>query len=473
MNKFEGKDIYKQYLEEGVNNLNTRELLELMDILYSLKKFHELIDVAEYTISLTDMGINNDFLDEDLEEWLNNNFEEEEIDEYELDFPEENIVNAEELEDELEEEDTEEEERKADNIDSLKEYLIKLIIECALKIGDYDKVYPVINKLMESFDIREADLYYDVALIGMNAKDYLFSIKYLKHIINDPIHKIAAINNLAICYEALGENRKGIKLLQDHLDEDPYDNISWINLGTLLAKNEEFDEALKAFDISFAIDDTNLSCLKNIAKIYKFKNNFNKALKYLDDAEKLDPNDYEILIIKAECYMLMNKPKKAIKLFKTVLEEFYDRAEIHHSLSVAYILDGQVEKGYRSAIKAWELAPDNHFFKSFVAKILGEDKGLRTQADKLYRELLRDSKDPNIHMIAAQYYLNNNNPNKALQIALKVKENYQDVKHLHIFLARCYAILGKFDDAQIEFEQEPDEIAKQEFYNILNNAKSN
>ena len=470
MNDLNQNEIYKKYLDSGINNFSTKELLDLSDILYGLGLYHELIDVAEYTVSLIDMGISNDFIEEDLNDWINESYDDE-IDDFEEEIPEENIDNEGVAGNDDEE--LEEEERKSDNIDALREYLLKIIIECALKEGNYDKVYATIDKFLETTDIREADLYNDVALIGMGIGDHLFAIKYLKIIQNDQIHKVAAVNNLAICYEALGEAEKGIKLLQDHLDEDPYDNITWINLGNLLARCDNLDEALKAFDISFAIDDTNMACLKNIARVYKVKGNLNKAIKYLDDAEKLDPNDYEVLIIKAECYLLMNKPKKAVKLFKTVVEEFPDRAEIHHSLSVAYILDGQVEKGYRAALKSWELDPDNHFFKSFVAKILGEDKGLRAQADKLYRELLRDSKDPNIHMITAQYYLNANNPNKALQIALKVQEKDPNVHHLNIFISRCYTVLGDYDAAQKAFDMETDERAKEEFYNTLNNAKSN
>ena len=471
------KDVYKKYLKDGVNSLSTKELLELLEILYALGKNYEVIEVAEYTLSLIDMGMSNDFIDEELNEWLNKGFG---VEDYDDRFPEEDFDVVEYTNEEENAEETNEEEpvefdevNDADRVETLREFLLKFIIVAALREGDYDRVYPVINQLLENSDIREADLYNDVALIGMSVGDYMFAIKYLREIKNDPIHKVAAINNLAICHEAMGELDKGIKLLQDYLDEDPYDNISWINLGNLLARNDDFDEALKAFDFAFAIDDTNMACLKNIAKVYKVKGNLNKALKYLDDAEKLDPNDYEVLIIKAECYLLMNKPKKASTLLKKVIEEFPDRAEIYHSLAVAYILDNQVEKAYRAAIKSWELAPDNQFFKSFVAKILGEDKGLRAQADKLNREILRDSDDPQIHMIVAQYYLNANNPNKALQIALKVNDKNADVRHLHIFMSRCYAVLGNFDEAQREYELEPDEIAKQEFYNTLNNAKSN
>ena len=326
MNELIRNDLYKRYLEEGVNNLNTKELLDLTDILLNMGKYHEVIDVAEYTISLIDMGISNDFIDGEFTDWLNEMKDaEDEMDDFEED-------SAQNIDDEGEEN---EEDRRDDNIESLREYLLKLIIESALREGNYDKVYSTIDKFLETSDIREADLYNDVALIGMNVDDYMFAIKYLKMIVNDNIHKVAAINNLAICYEGLGEIEKGKKLLQDYLDEDPYDNITWINLGNLLARSNELDEALKAFDIAFAIDDTNMACLKNIARVYKVKGNFNKAIKYLDDAEKLDPNDYEVLIIKAECYLIMNKPKKAIKLFNTVLDEFPDRAEIYHSLSVA------------------------------------------------------------------------------------------------------------------------------------------
>lgn len=467
MSNFNQQDIYQRYLDEGINNFSTKELLDLTDILYGLGKYHEIIDVAEYTISLIDMGISNNFIDDGLDEWYNE-LPEDDAEGY-------NIEQTEEYKEEKEEEDIEDgdEERSDDKIDSLREYLMKLIIECALRVGDYDKVYPTIDHILATTDIREADLYNDVSLIAMTANDYLFAIKYLKKILNDSIHRVAAINNIALCYESMGEAEKGIKMLQEHLDEDPYDNITWINLGNLMARSNDLDEAIKAFDIAFAIDDTNLACLKNLARVYKVKGNLNKAIKYLDDAEKLDPNDYEVLIIKAECYLLMNKPKKAINLFKTVLVEFPDRAEIYHSLAVAYILDDQAEKGYRAAVKSWELDPENHFYKSFVAKILGEDKGLRAQADKLNRELLRDSKDPNIHMIVAQYYLNANNPNKALKIALEVEKDCPDMHHVNIFISRCYTVLGDFDAAQKAFDKEPDELAKQEFYNTLNNAKSN
>jgi tetratricopeptide (TPR) repeat protein len=467
MSNFNQQDIYQRYLDDGINNFSTKELLDLTDILYGLGKYHEIIDVAEYTISLIDMGISNNFIDDGLDEWYNE-LPEDDAEGYNIEQPEE-------YKEEKEEEDIEDgdEERSDDKIDSLREYLMKLIIECALRVGDYDKVYPTIDHILATTDIREADLYNDVSLIAMTANDYLFAIKYLKKILNDSIHRVAAINNIALCYESMGEAEKGIKMLQEHLDEDPYDNITWINLGNLMARSNDLDEAIKAFDIAFAIDDTNLACLKNIARVYKVKGNLNKAIKYLDDAEKLDPNDYEVLIIKAECYLLMNKPKKAINLFKTVLVEFPDRAEIYHSLAVAYILDDQAEKGYRAAVKSWELDPENHFYKSFVAKILGEDKGLRAQADKLNRELLRDSKDPNIHMIVAQYYLNANNPNKALKIALEVEKDCPDMHHVNIFISRCYTVLGDFDAAQKAFDKEPDELAKQEFYNTLNNAKSN
>ena len=467
MSNFNQQDIYQRYLDDGINNFSTKELLDLTDILYGLGKYHEIIDVAEYTISLIDMGISNNFIDDGLDEWYNE-LPEDDAEGYNIEQPEE-------YKEEKEEEDIEDgdEERSDDKIDSLREYLMKLIIECALRVGDYDKVYPTIDHILATTDIREADLYNDVSLIAMTANDYLFAIKYLKKILNDSIHRVAAINNIALCYESMGEAEKGIKMLQEHLDEDPYDNITWINFGNLMARSNDLDEAIKAFDIAFAIDDTNLACLKNIARVYKVKGNLNKAIKYLDDAEKLDPNDYEVLIIQAECYLLMNKPKKAINLFKTVLVEFPDRAEIYHSLAVAYILDDQAEKGYRAAVKSWELDPENHFYKSFVAKILGEDKGLRAQADKLNRELLRDSKDPNIHMIVAQYYLNANNPNKALKIALEVEKDCPDMHHVNIFISRCYTVLGDFDAAQKAFDKEPDELAKQEFYNTLNNAKSN
>ena len=75
MNELNRSEVYNRYLEEGVNNLNTTELLIVIDMLYGVGNFHDLIEVAEYTISLIEMGISNDFTDEDFTDWLNNGFE--------------------------------------------------------------------------------------------------------------------------------------------------------------------------------------------------------------------------------------------------------------------------------------------------------------------------------------------------------------------------------------------------------------
>ena len=81
INELTEKEIYKRYLKDGVNNLSTKELLELLDVLYALGNNYETIEVAEYTLSLIDMGISNDFIDEELNEWLDNSFTPEEYDE--------------------------------------------------------------------------------------------------------------------------------------------------------------------------------------------------------------------------------------------------------------------------------------------------------------------------------------------------------------------------------------------------------
>ena len=41
------KDVYKKYLKDGVNSLSTKELLELLEILYALGKNYEVIEVAD------------------------------------------------------------------------------------------------------------------------------------------------------------------------------------------------------------------------------------------------------------------------------------------------------------------------------------------------------------------------------------------------------------------------------------------
>ena len=131
INELTENEVYKRYLSDGVNNLSTKELLELIDILYALGKNCEVIDVAEYTLSLIDMGIDNDFIDEELNEWLDNSFEKEEYDDAipyddifpgeELDYIEEQYNNKEKTQEDNEEGEEEEEDNASDNIETLRE----------------------------------------------------------------------------------------------------------------------------------------------------------------------------------------------------------------------------------------------------------------------------------------------------------------------------------------------------------------
>ena len=160
MKDYNNNDIYKRYIKEGTNNFNTKELLELTDILYHLNKYHELIDVAEYTISLIDMGIGNDLIDEELNEWFNNYIDDvEDIEEYNLEFPEDKAIDEKfekEFDEEFEDTEDTDDDRNDDNISSVREYLLKLIIECCLFEKNYDKVYSLINTILDSTDIRSA-----------------------------------------------------------------------------------------------------------------------------------------------------------------------------------------------------------------------------------------------------------------------------------------------------------------------------
>lgn len=444
MNSKKYENIYVKYLNDGVTCLNIEDLYFLNKYLTNNNHLTEAIEVSEYAVSLLEMGI-NDNISED-------------------------FLTSEGLEHEIDDED-DSENYKEDLSEFLIEHFLQNIIEHSVISNNSEKLNLAIESYIKNTDCREADLYYDIGLIGLEFENYEYAITFFSKIINDPIHKIGAINNLAVAYSTTNQVDKATKLLKDQLDKDPYDYTSWICLGNVLAKNNEFDEALNALDIALAIDDTNIGCMKTIAKIYKCKGNSEKALQILKDAEKLDGNDYEIYIIMAECHMMDNKYKKAIRLFKKVADEFPDRAEIFHSLAVAYMLDNQPEKCYRNALKAWELEPDNLTYKLLVAKNL-DDKNMFRQAETLYKEILETTKDLNLKLIVAQFYLRNDNPNKALKIAKEVENINSNITHIHLLKSHCYTVLGNIDAAEEEFNLETDEEAKNNFLNLLNNAKN-
>lgn len=165
----------------------------------------------------------------------------------------------------------------------------------------------IIQSEEEPIDIYQA--YIDIGELFLDYEEYERAMKYFTRaeksaqMCEDPQELVwRAQADRAICLFALGEHQKGIDLVNQILDEDPYSHTHWCLLGEFYVELEEFDKAMDAFDYALAIQQD-----------YK-----------------------EAIFWKACCYTYLENNAEALKLFHQCIEKEYKLSETHFACGVLY-----------------------------------------------------------------------------------------------------------------------------------------
>ncbi|KAA5821915.1 tetratricopeptide repeat protein [Algibacter amylolyticus] len=180
-----------------------------------------------------------------------------------------------------------------------------------------------IKILKEAAKLAEdlVDLY---SLIGM---EYLFLDNYeeaktyfMKCLKTDP-NDYSALYNVIYCFEFLNQNEDAISYLNDFLNENPYCEVGWHQLGKQYVTLKEFEKALTAFDFAIISDDTFVGAYLELGKVLEELKRFDEAIANYTITLKLDdPTSFALLRI-GSCYEKLNKDDLAIQYYDRTVHE--------------------------------------------------------------------------------------------------------------------------------------------------------
>jgi len=176
-------------------------------------------------------------------------------------------------------------------------------------------------KLSDS-DEDDADLY---ALIGMeylfmdqfeNAKNYF--IKCLDLDMED----YSALYNIIYCFDFLDLNEEAIDFLNRYLDQNPYCEVAWHQLGKQYFTLKDYTKALAAFDFAIISDDTFVGAYLEKGKVLEKLTKYEEAIENYNVTLALDePTSFALLRI-GNCHEKLGADDLAVQYYyKTVHED--------------------------------------------------------------------------------------------------------------------------------------------------------
>ncbi|MDY6802577.1 MAG: tetratricopeptide repeat protein [Cyanobacteriota bacterium] len=138
---------------------------------------------------------------------------------------------------------------------------------------------------------------------------------------------------------------------------------SHYNLGKLLEKKGEIDEAIASYQKAIARDPSSIEIYHNLADLFRKKGSYQDALKVYQQALQFNPETLDLYHKAAEIFMEKGDLDKAIAIYEKSIEIEPDVSWSYNNLGDALAKQEKWEKAIDAYRKAIELKPD--FFWSY------------------------------------------------------------------------------------------------------------
>lgn len=169
------------------------------------------------------------------------------------------------------------------------------------------------------------------------------------------------------CYEEINDEKDCIEFLKDYIEDNPYSEAAWLQLGLLYNHQKYYDEAINAFDYVIAINPNSISAHINKANSLDSLGQYSNAIATLEETLEYDTSAASTYLKIGELYEKLDKTQKALKSYHISIKEdpqldkawanlavLYDKLanfdEAEYYINRAIELDNQNINYYRNSI---------------------------------------------------------------------------------------------------------------------------
>lgn len=261
----------------------------------------------------------------------------------------------------------------------------KLILSLENLEPTYDEIYiqksAILSKKnlhLEAINVLKIALKYTSDLVDVHSligMEYLFvenfeaAIKHFKICLVIDKDDFTALYNIIYCFDMDEKHLKATEFLNDFINENPYCEIAWHQLGRQYLFLNKHNEAIRAFDYAILIDEYFVGAYLEKAKALEEQNKYEEAISnYLMTLKLDDPTAFTYLQI-ANCFKEIGNIKKAIHYYFKATQEDPMMEQAWMLLTRTYLEEGNTQKALFFIQKALEVDPNNTIFLNQFAEV--------------------------------------------------------------------------------------------------------
>lgn len=229
----------------------------------------------------------------------------------------------------------------------------------------------------------------NVVISGRNF-DYVMDISNLRvnhmtqrRLVDDSYAKALYLNNLGA--EALFRNDlpTAYAYMKAAIETDPNMTDAWVNIGVVLGRNEQLNDAVNVLQRALQIDPNQYSAMNNLYEIYVEKGDLLAAESLQSRVDRYRrANPYYLLSLSDDA-VAQKQFEESLRLLRRALKKKDDDHILHYALAKTQYLSGEEEAAHYSMVRARELAPEDmltHYTRP-LDELIAEEEAERLAMD--------------------------------------------------------------------------------------------
>lgn len=214
------------------------------------------------------------------------------------------------------------------------------------------------EQALELFEGEERiELLFELADVFDDYEDYERVFECIREVlIAEPTNE-EALYKICFWTDFTGQNEEGIRLHLKILEDHPYSELAWFNLGAAYQGLKLYEKAIDAYQYAIAIEEKFDYAYRNMGDALIRLRRYKEALEALERVTELSKPEDVIFEAMGFCHERLKQPAQARSQYRKAVHLRPEDSRLHYKIAATYHTEGQWERAIRQLEVALKLFP--------------------------------------------------------------------------------------------------------------------
>lgn len=239
-------------------------------------------------------------------------------------------------------------------------YILKTDVYLAL--DEHEKAVNLLEEAINMFEGEERiNLLFELSDVYDDYEEFDKVFDCLLHILEHEPNNEEALYKICFWTDFTGRSEESIRLHQKIIDEYPYNELAWFNLGAAYQGLKLFEKSIDAYKYAIVINEKFDYAYRNIADAYIRLRKYRDAIESLERVIELARPEDVIYEAIGHCYDRLKNYAQARFYYKKASHLSTDDSKLYYKIACTYINEMSLNKAIQyleSAMRIHRMQPE-------------------------------------------------------------------------------------------------------------------